>query len=71
MSAVEVSVKHLIEKTIPDATWLVTKLQSPSVYLIFKEYLPQLNINNKINGVKILPSESMIENLKKMGDKKK
>jgi len=65
MSAVEVSVKHLIEKTIPDATWLVTKLQSPSVYLIFKEYLPQLNINNKINGVKILPSESMIENLKK------
>lgn len=65
ISAVEVSVKHFIEKMVPDATWLVTRLQSPPVFLIFKEYLPKLRIDNKINGVTILPTERVINDLKK------
>ncbi|MCZ8023351.1 MAG: hypothetical protein O9294_16425 [Cytophagales bacterium] len=65
ISAIEVSVKHLIEKTVPDATWLVTRLQSPPVFLIFKEYLPKLSIDNKINGVTILPTDRVINDLKK------
>lgn len=50
ISAIEVSTKHLIERIVPDATWLVSRLQSPPVFLIFKEYLPKLNIDNKIRG---------------------
>jgi hypothetical protein len=65
ISAVEVSVKQLIEKALPDATWLITKLQSPPVFLIFKEYLPQLKVDNMMNGVQILPSATMIDDLKK------
>jgi hypothetical protein len=65
IAAVEVSVKYLIEKALPDTTWLIKRLQSPPVFLIFKEYLPQLQIDNKINGVQILPSASMIDDLHK------
>lgn len=65
ISAVEVSIKQLIEKIIPDATWIISKLQSPPIYLIFKEYLPKLKLDNKFNGVTILPPERIIDNLKK------
>lgn len=65
ISSVEVAIKQLIEKVVPDATWLVSRLQSPPIFLIFSEYLPNLNIDNKVKGIKVLPSNEMNKKLKK------
>lgn len=65
ISAIEVSVKKLVERIIPDATWLVTKLQSPPIHSILKDYIPNLKIDNYINGVQLLPTENMLRDLKK------
>jgi hypothetical protein len=49
VSAIEVELKRLIGQLVPDAEWLITNLQSPSIFKMIQDYLPTLP--NKPQGL--------------------
>ena len=71
VTAIEVFAKQLIEKTVPDAEWLIFNIQSPPIFKLFQDYIPNLEIDNDIQGVKILPPKEMISDLRNWVNKRK
>lgn len=62
ITSVEVAVKNLIVKIVPETTWLIFNIQSPPIYNIFVDYLPKLSIDSDIKL--LLPPKSIIDKLR-------
>lgn len=65
ISAIEVSLKYLIKRVAPNAYWLIKNIQSPPVHKIFQGYINELQIDKTYNGVSVVLTETMINDLEK------
>ena len=63
MSAAEVAVKFTIAKKVPESTWLLDSIQSPSLVKILTDYFPVL-FPYKIKPYKTSKENSFIETIK-------
>ena len=62
VAALEFAVKSCIVYLNPKSTWLIESFQSPPVFKIIKEYLPDLTADIYYNGIKInIPERIHIE----------
>jgi hypothetical protein len=50
ISAAEVGFKHLVAELVPDAEWLISKVPSPPLPKMLKEYLPLLPTKLTLDG---------------------
>lgn len=65
VAAVEVGVKILISRIIPDTKWLVEHLPAPPIFDILNKYLPTLQSLNESKSKCIIP-KSLIKTIKEL-----
>jgi hypothetical protein len=64
MTALEIGIKSLIVKIIPNSTWIVLNAPTPPIVNILKKYLPQLPLP-LIGGRNLLPNSNNIKKIAK------
>jgi hypothetical protein len=50
VAALEIGVKELIGKLVPEANWLVEQLQAPPVWRILRDFVPTLPLRACLSG---------------------
>lgn len=55
VAALEAAAKRCISELIPQTTWLLDNMPSPSVFKILRDYIPTLPARNLINGKVVIP----------------
>ena len=66
MTALEVGIKHYVAACVPQATWLVEKLQSPPMSRLMGEYVPQLT--PPTGGEPVTFDEEVVRRIRKASD---
>jgi hypothetical protein len=62
VAALEVGVKELIGKLVPEAYWLVEQLQAPPVRRILRDFVPTLPLRARLSGKALdLPKELLTQ----------
>ena len=65
ISSIEIAVKGLIAKIVPESEWLLENIPSPPVFKMIKDYLPRLQSKGTIDGVPFRIPKSMLKDLQK------
>jgi hypothetical protein len=65
ISAIEIAVKSLIAKILPQSEWLLENIPSPPIFKIMKEYFPLLPSNGTTDGSPFIIPKAMLKKLQK------
>lgn len=65
VAALETSVKSFVTHKIPEASWLISELQSPPILSLIKEFIPTLITPDQVNAKYFSISEDIIEQIRK------
>jgi hypothetical protein len=63
VAAAEVGLKKVIGLIVPDAQWLLEKIQAPPIGKMLRKYIPTLKVKSFITGKQIVPPSKLIEKL--------
>ncbi len=65
IAAAEVGLKQCIADLVPDAGWLIEKVQSPPLVDMLRKYLPQLPARLKIGDQVLPPPKAVLKGLER------
>jgi hypothetical protein len=63
ISAAEVGIKDFVSKLVPDASWIVTSIQTPPLRRMLTEYLPLLPVKARLEGKTLVPPDELLHEI--------